>query len=281
LMRWVLCTVAMLALTPSAFADDLLVLRGSQPVIHWGGFYGGAQVGFSSSTINFGQAPGSQVSFILRNTAIEQDEQISSWTVLGSRSPNSVAIGGFVGYNLEWEDVVTGFEVNYNHLAGLSAASSNSLTRDFTDSGNLPTGHHYFYNLTVAASSSYKITDVATFRARAGWEAGYFLPYTFLGLAVGRASFATATSVQYTAQDFPDSATPPLTPLPNLAFGPSVLTNSQNNTFAYGVAGGIGTEIALMNNIFVRGELEYIYFAPLAHIQASMTSARVGAGLKF
>ena len=38
---------------------------------------------------------------------------------------------------------------------------------------------------------------------------------------------------------------------------------------------------ALTQNIFVRGEFEYIQFAPLASINVSIVGARVGAGLKF
>lgn len=39
--------------------------------------------------------------------------------------------------------------------------------------------------------------------------------------------------------------------------------------------------VALMPNLFVRGEIEYIYFAPLNGIQVSVASARVGIGLKY
>lgn len=284
LMRWVICVLAVSAFAPRAFADDFAVLRGTQTATyHWGGIYGGVQGGDSSGNVNFGNAASSQIAYILRQTAIEQDQNISSWTVLPSANANSLSYGGFVGYNTEWEDLILGLEVNYNHVS-LSTSSSDGLSRSFTDSTNLPAGHHYYYTVTVGANSSLTLTDIAEFRARAGWEAGIFLPYAFGGFAVGRANFSTSATVSYTAFDTPDvqtPPTPPLTPLPNLAFGPATQTNGQNNALLYGFAVGLGTDVALAQNIFVRGEVEYVRFAPLNGLLVAVTSARVGAGLKF
>ena len=40
-------------------------------------------------------------------------------------------------------------------------------------------------------SSSLKLTDYATFRGRAGYAFGQFLPYAFVGAAVGRMNYST------------------------------------------------------------------------------------------
>ena len=37
----------------------------------------------------------------------------------------------------------------------------------------------------------------------------------------------------------------------------------------------------MTQNIYLRGEFEFIQFAPLANINVSIVGARVGAGLKF
>jgi outer membrane immunogenic protein len=289
-MRWVICAGVLLALAPRAYAGDFDVLRGAEPAYHWGGFYGGAQGGFSSSDVNFGPSVGPDVAFILRNTSIENDQNISGWTVLGSRYPEASSFGGFIGYNVEWQNLILGGELNYNHVF-LSAASSGSITRDFTDSGNLPAGHHYFYNLTVTGTAAMSMTDIATFRARAGYQAGQFLPYGFAGLAVGKMSTSSGATVAYSAVDYPDSETPPLTPLCNINV-PSVTncnisvptqsqTNSVGQTFAYGFATGFGVDAAILPNLFVRGEYEFIYFAPIDGVQLNMQNVRVGVGVKF
>jgi opacity protein-like surface antigen len=49
----------------------------------------------------------------------------------------------------------------------------------------------------------------------------------------------------------------------------------------YGFSVGGGIDVALTSNIFVRGELEYVRFAPIGDILVSVTTARLGAGLKF
>jgi outer membrane immunogenic protein len=283
LMRWVLGAVVVLAFAPSAFAEDF-VLRGSAPTYHWGGFYGGGQLGYSSSVINFGTAVGPDIAEMLRNTSIEQDEQISQWSVLGSRNPVSNSYGAFVGYNYEWQSVILGMEVNYNHFL-LSANSSGAMERSFTDSGNLPAGHHLFYDMNVSGQSSFRMTDAATFRARIGWEAGHFLPYFFGGLAVGRVDTSSSATIAYTAVDFPDSEEPPLVPLYTtadpLSVGPESAGLSQSGEFTYGFATGLGIDFAVTANLFVRGEFEYIFFAPVNGAQISMSTARVGAGFKF
>ena len=94
------------------------------------------------------------------------------------RKPQTGSVGAFLGYNVEWENVILGLEANYNRVS-LNATSSD-YQRSFTDSTNLPAGHHYFYSLTTTAQSSLRMTDIATFRGRAGWEAGNFLPYAFV-----------------------------------------------------------------------------------------------------
>lgn len=135
--------------------------------------------------------------------------------------------------------------------------------------------------MTVTGQSALHISDIATARLRGGLETGNFLPYAFIGFAVARADFSNSATLFYTATDFPDSATPPLTPLPDLTFGPMTQGNSQNGSFAYGFATGGGLDVGLTPNIFVRGEFEYIYFAPLNGIHVTMATGRVGAGLKF
>lgn len=279
-MRSVICAFALLALPTSALADDFSILRGTVPTYQWSGFYGGGQVGYSNSVIRFGTAASSQVAFLLRNTTIEQDEQISNWNVLGTHTASTVGVGGFVGYNMEWENLILGVEANYNHVS-LSQTAGSSLSRSFSDSNGLPPGHTYFYDVTVGGSASIHVTDIATFRGRAGLEEGNFLPYAFAGLALARASTSTSATLVLNATDSPASEIPPLTPLPDLSLGPTSSTNTQKNAIAYGVTTGLGLDVGLLPNVFLRGELEYIYLAPINGLQVSVASARVGAGLKF
>ena len=48
---------------------------------------------------------------------------------------------------------------------------------------------------------------------------------------------------------------------------------------AFPVGGGL--DWAITQNIFLRGEFEFVQFAPIANIVASIVSGRIGAGFKF
>jgi outer membrane immunogenic protein len=279
-MRSVICALALLTLPTSAFAGDFDILRGSQPTTHWGGVYGGIQGGYSSSAMDFSGGVGPLVADILRSSNLAND--VSDWAVLGTTSTASTNYGGFVGYNFEYEDVIVGVEANYNRFS-LTSASSSSISREFIDNSNAPPNTTYQYDVTVAGSSSLHISDIATFRLRAGWEAGCFLPYLFGGLAVGRADVTQTASVSGTRTDI---VTNPVdgtttTGLPGTLVLPGPQTNSQQGMFAYGLAAGVGMDFALLQNVFVRAEWEYVGFSPIDGTHVAINTARVGAGIKF
>src|SRR5271170_463727 len=131
--RVICCTLALLALPPCALAGDY-DLRGAEPVVgpapftRWDGFYAGGQVGYTSSVVSFSNAARNDLAFLLGDTAIEQDQHISSWPVLTSRHPASAAYGGVVGYDVQFQDVIVGAEFNYNRVS-LTATSSDVVTR--------------------------------------------------------------------------------------------------------------------------------------------------------
>src|SRR5450631_262045 len=97
-------------------------LRGSDaPVIRaptfpsWEGFYFGGQFGKAFGSADFSNGTSSQISYILANTELQN--LVSDWTTIpkGSNAPQSY--GGFIGYNIQWGEVITGIEANYNHLS--------------------------------------------------------------------------------------------------------------------------------------------------------------------
>ncbi len=281
-MRTVVVGLALLGLAQSAFAADLPYLRGAQyeepiPPYRWSGVYGGGQVGYSVAGMDFTGSVSGLIARVLRVTAIEQDVHVSDWPVLGKSNPPGVSFGGFVGYNWQWEDAVAGIELNYNR-ASLSGSSSDAIERSFMDDTNAPRTHHFQYDVTVTGSASARITDFGTFRLRGAWAAGQFLPYGFVALAVGRADVERSATVKYVITDFPDQG---VTPLPPSTFGPVTEADKGNGVFAYGAAAGLGVDVALLPNLFVRGEWEYIQFAPLRGDHIHISTIRTALGLKF
>jgi len=282
-VRWFICAVVLLALTPRAFADDLDILRGTEPVgaatfPRWSGFYFGGQAGFSGADTDFSRATAPLLAYSLRGLAVEAEADPSSQPVLGKGTANVAGYGGFVGYNTQWQDAVLGLEVDYTH-SPYSTGSSNSpfVDRIFSIGSNLT-------SVTEQGTGSMQVTDYASLRLRAGWIFGNnFLPYAFGGFAMGRGSYSLSTLVFGQQSSPPPPTTPslPCAPSPGTCLDYSFPNAASGSVLMYGFSVGGGVDIALSTNLFIRGEVEYVEFPEVSGITVNIATGRVGAGLKF
>lgn len=266
-MRCVIASLAVLGFAPQAPAADLGYLRGSEVYgpaeagyYNWSGFYLGAQAGYTNTQADFANVTSPLVAHLLRNTTLERDAQISQWSVLGTADVRGPSYGGFIGYNSQWENVILGLEANYNRISA-SVSDSGSLRR-IVEAGGLS------YDVTVNSEAALRITDYGTVRARAGWVLGRFLPYAMVGFALGRVE--TTRSASVIAFDAPTGA--PYQPL---------FSTETKATYAIGYTAGAGVDVALMSNVFLRGEFEWVQFSNLPDMKANIATGRVAAGLKF
>jgi opacity protein-like surface antigen len=312
LLRWLIGAVVALAFAPSAFADDLDILRGPQTVgppsyTRWSGFYFGGQAGYGGGNANFSGATQQPLGYALRETDLEAVVQPSTWPLLGTASDKTAPYGAFVGYNVQWQDLVLGAELNYSRTKMAFAAPSTPINNlVFTDpptDPTLPANVYRQWLVSANAAGSLSLNDYLSLRARGGWVLGdNFLPYGFGGFVVGRANYSTRATIDaYEAdttvnQNITPPVPPPL-PVPGLcktnpvaaAQIPEVCsqiavspTNGSNSlTWIYGFDVGVGVDIALMQNVFLRGEIEYVHFLPMQGITLDLATARIGAGLKF
>jgi outer membrane immunogenic protein len=281
-MRRVIGALLVLAFPAVAAAADLDVLRGAFPVgaatfANWSGFYAGGQFGLSDGTGDFRHATQPLVAFNLRETTLEDVVAPSQWQVLNKETQQSESFGGFIGYNTQWQSVILGVEINYSHSPMTIMASETPISRIVTAGSNT-------YDVTITGTGTMSITDYGSLRARFGWIFNNFLPYGFAGLALGHGTYTV------TASDFGEynlsTATAPVVPCtpgtPATCFGFSDSNSTgKASTLLYGFTVGGGVDIALASNFFLRGELEYIQFAEVSGIVASIATARVGAGVKF
>jgi len=274
-MRVLLIGIALLGLAPNATAADLPWLRGTYvedspaPVAGWAGFYGGVQAGASTGSADFSGGTGSLIAFILRNTTLENEAQVSRWTTLGKADTTHAHYGAFLGYNARWDEGILGWEINYNRTA-LDLSASDSLGRSFVTSDGFQN------DVFLVATSSVHVTDYATIRGRAGWDMGRFLPYAFAGFAVGRADVVRSATVTVVATDITQNP-----PRPPGFLGPTTNTEGKLGTFAYGYAAGLGIDMMLMSNLFLRAEWEYIGFAKFEDQNVHLNSVRAAIGVKF
>jgi outer membrane immunogenic protein len=301
-VRWFICAAVVLALTPRAFAQDFDVLRGPQSLgpptyPRWSGFYFGGQAGYGGGTADFQGTTQAPLAFALRDSVIESNFAPSQWPLLGSASDGTASYGAFVGYNTQWQDIVLGGEIDYSRVNMALTAPSYPIERLLSTSDST-TQSTTLYDLTASASGTLRLIDYASLRARAGWIFGNnFLPYGFGGFVVGRADYTQAASISGpTATTVPLLITTPsggtttFTPAPVLPCNAAIescstfaagSSNSGSSTLIYGFSLGAGVDIALMTNVFLRGEFEYVHFLPYNGITLNLATARVGGGIKF
>jgi opacity protein-like surface antigen len=262
-------------------------LPGKEVTYRWDGVYIGAQVGRATSGIDYGAGVSSLLEHMLRETVILN--HVREWTTLPSDQTSANSYGGFIGYNTSFEDAVLGLELNYNRTA-INSAVSDSLARRFTDSSAAPPNVTHTFGVEVISSASVHITDLLTLRARAAWAYHNFLPYMFLGAAAGRADVTrsvavsgTLTAVETITTTLPDGTViqTPLAPVTSTLLLPPPQTVSQPGVFAFGYTAGLGIDVGLLPNVFLRGEWEWIQFPSVKDINIQINSLRAAIGFKF
>jgi outer membrane immunogenic protein len=269
-------------LSPAIAADyDLPILRGSDTFVpaypkyfSWQGAYAGGQASFTGASADFSRATQPMVAFSLRNSTVLAEMSPDQWQVLGTSSTGAGGFGGFVGYNMQWDNAIIGLELNYTHTSLDLVASSNPIERLQVVSGLIN-------DITLSSSASMHISDFATTRARFGWAIGHFMPYGALGFALGRADVSISTLVFDQLED-PNVLNP--TPPPrNNPVGVITFANSQSKSGAilYGYSGAAGLDYAFTDSIFARGEYEYVQWARFWAIAPSMHNFRAALGVKF
>lgn len=281
-MRRLVVAVALIGLATSALAadyeTDFPTLRGSTPYVpvpprhvDWSGPYGGGQVGYGASFMDFSKAGQGITAFDPNNTLTAPFGSVSTWANLGTDNARGATYGAFIGYNWQFDELIIGFEANYNHtnLFGSATNSQCYNTPSVTNcSSAIVLGDGNPYNATVTAAAAMRITDYGTARLRAGWVNDYWLPYAMIGLAVGRVEisrYATATG----------------TPT---GFG-TAFTRTEGTVnspmFAWGYSAGLGIDFLLFSNVFVRAEYEFVKFFLVSDFRSQIHNGRLGVGVKF
>jgi len=279
-MRGALLAIAMIGMAAQAQAADMPdflrgSLSGSATTVYWQGFYAGAQGGYGSSDEHFSGANTSMISSLIANNVIQQ-MGVAQWDLqLGGVSARSSGYGAFAGYNWQWDDVVVGLEMSYLHgsFGGTSSATAGPLIGG-------PLSDNNFHAVSVLSSDSIAISDMATFRARAAYAYGVFLPYAFGGLALGNANISQSVTIHdHYDPTFVGAASSCSAPTPPLVCATLGATNATHNHMIYGYTAGLGMDIRLFSGLFLRAEWEYTRFVD--QIEVNMNTVRAGLGYKF
>jgi outer membrane immunogenic protein len=283
-MRRLLLAAVMAGMAAGAQAADMPdFLRGSlpassAPVRNWDGWYVGGQVSESWTNTDYGRTVVTPTNNLFRNTTLQ--DPTSQLTLLGRVNGQSSGFGAFVGRNYQFDDIVLGVEANYNYWTNLGTSTAASLGPiQFPEPGLiLPAGSTAADALTLKGSAALKVQDEITFRGRAGWATGDFLPYMFGGLAVGRMDVTRTVSSSVNRTVFDATGGSSTFPLPQFAL---TSTDGRSSNFVVGWTAGLGLEYMVWGNIFVRGEWEYTKFMSVMNTAVTQNTVHAAIGYKF
>jgi outer membrane immunogenic protein len=275
-LRVAFCSVLAAASAGSARAADW-PLRGSlEPgYVRWDGWHAGLQAGYANMNSDPGNSTSQPIAFILRNTTLENEFSPSEWTTLAKGTTNSAVYGAFVGYNMQWDNLVVGFDLGYKHPQNLDAGATDTIARRVVTSDNIQ------HDVLIDAHTTLKLVDYATLRGRAGYAIGQFLPYAVVGAAVGRFNYSTTVTVSDFMTQLPLAPAPPGGPIGFALLTPSTVTAGKDNSIVGGVVAGLGADWAITPGLFLRAEWEFVAFASVNGARNNINTANFGLGLRF
>jgi outer membrane immunogenic protein len=271
-MRRFWLMAVMFAGVSSAHAADLPILRGGftdvgPRAVNWQGVYAGVQGGYGASDVGFDKWTNSEAAQLASGYLAPSEMGLSGWYPAFTKQNTHTGLwGAFAGYNVQYEDVVLGVEGSYAH--GNFGASQTQGFSGVTG-GRLSDG--YYHAIAASELSSISISDMATFRARAAYAWGCFLPYMFGGFALGNADLTQSAYIQ---DSFGPTQQGPFT-----NFVPLSATDATHNHLIYGYTAGLGVDMQLTGGLFMRAEWEYVRFT--SAIDVNINTVRAGLGYKF
>jgi outer membrane immunogenic protein len=290
-MRRLLVAAVTIGAVSGAHAADMPdFLRGSIPAApvtrNWDGWYVGGEASYSAVGSDFSKSVVGLTNFIFRDSVLQQPT--SQFGLLPKTTTQGTGFGAFVGRNYQWDDLVFGVEANYNYFDRLSTATTGSNSLEIVNPGGQITPNDTTtYGVTLTGRSAVQIKDAITFRGRAGWATGDFLPYVFGGIAVGRMDVSRSVTSFVTRRD--DITTTDIFGVTTTTTGTTfavpaqsqTLLEERTNAFVAGWTGGLGLEYMLWGNVFMRGEWEYVKFLTVKNTAVQANHLRAAIGYKF
>lgn len=258
-------------------AADYPILKGSQMELpppaemepasrptNWAGFYAGAHGGMSRSRFWTDKGALDLADLSLTGSTAITTYSPATFVATRPRSDSGPSFGVMAGYNMMFDQLMVGFELDWTRV-DQKTDTSTYVARAAGGTG-----------LVIRSNQGATIHDYASARIRLGWAMDNFLAFASAGVAVGR--FDTNVSVT-TDWMISNGATPPV--FTSAVGFPITLGGPKKNVWGFGMSLGGGAEMALTDNLILRGEYLYTRFNDVNGVGVSLNTARLGAAVKF
>jgi opacity protein-like surface antigen len=224
---------------------------------NWGGLYGGIHVGYAS-TNSKGVSGLDPTARAIASSALGLSNVYSPIsTDTAKYSSDEMTAGGFIGANWVWDDVILGIEADYITFWDKNQGIGTQ---------NFPVGALPGYGAVIPqGTQTTSIQNVGLLKLRAGYAMGRFLPFATIGLAVGDG----VVSNYYGSIAVPaNSAVVPF-------------SGARKQGWLTGGTAGVGLDIAVTDNVFIRTEYNYIGFADFNGTTVTMHNIQAGIAFKY
>lgn len=265
----------------AALAADYSMLRGTQQDapqsmgrvvadegIDWNGLTIAAHGGLSRTYFDFDNSMQTLATTPFRQTLLQSEINPSSWIKTRSGQDRGQSFGAILGYNLMIDDIVVGLEADYTRIGQKHSSSDFIGRRVSTSNGDVN-------DVTLASTQAVEINDYATARVRLGLAKGRFMPFVTFGGAAGRFN---SNQTVVSNWNFQRAGFGPF----QTAVGfPATSSDNRKNIYGYGLTGGVGVDVALTSNVFLRAEYQYVRFADVKGTTVDVNTIRAAGGVKF
>jgi outer membrane immunogenic protein len=255
---------------------DMPEIRGSvsdpvTPFTSFAGFYVGAYGSYGTADVSLRKVGEKATRDLFKDTSVEAQVNPATMLRLGEDENSTGGGGVFAGVTYQYEDVAWGFEVDYTR-SKYETSSSNSIARALTYSN---AGTSFLANITQTGEAKAKITDYMSFRGRAGYIMGAFMPYVTGGFSVARTDVTAHTATTINTFQIVGTTNVPY------ATETRSFSREKKDKYSIGLTAGLGMDFAITNSFMLRAEYQFLWFPEMNGAEAMVNVLKAGGAVKF
>lgn len=251
------------------------------PSYDWSGGYVAVMGGYNSSNITQGDLAANMVDRAIPSWKWSNEAKTLAKASAFDMTANAGVYSLHAGFNIMSQRLVYGFELEYGKFSpAMSASSSFDESRVVDTQTKTNTAGQEIVERTsvlTAMTNKTQIFDYGLINGRAGYAYGRFMPYALVGLGVTRVKLnAVMDADEFSVVTVDGVYSSELSRAPQ----PSRATLTKD-AYAATVSLGLGFEYALLDNLIVRAQYNYLTSGNIKGEGLSNNMARGGLALKF
>ena len=218
------------------------LLRGSfAGYSRWDGVNFGATVGVANMNTDFSQATANSSATCCGKARWKSETSVSGWNVLANDISNGQSFGAFLGYNMQWDEVVLGFDLAYHRFSSLETSDGPKSSTNRQHLGQYRARCDHF---GAVVDEAHRLWDGPRARRLCLRPVSALCHDRRGGRAFQLFDLAYALTDLQTDADGNKSL-----------YVPASQTDAKNDAYVAGFAVGLGLDVAVLPNVFLRARM--------------------------